>query len=155
MLTNQAVVAGRDHHSTALAKENAAYAAQIEADKKIYEAVTSAIEKGLYGEAETKLEGIMQKHPNKPLSYIYLAQLDLKQGRLGDSVHNYRLAVEMQPDFVDKKALLYQGEAITKVVKEGTDKFQREQKLKPDDKNVKQALKDVFYLQRRLAGGCE
>ena len=155
MLTNQGVVAGRQHNSAALARENAAYAAQVEADKKIFQGVASFMEKGLYSEASASLDGIMKKYPDKSLSYVYLAQLDLKQGKLGKSVHNYRKAVEMQPDYVDKKTPLYQGEEITKVVKEGMDKFEREKALKPDDKAVKRALKNVYYLQRRMAGGCE
>jgi len=41
------------------------------------------------------------------------------------------------------------------VVTEGREKFGREKSLKPKDKNVRKALEDVYYLQRRLAGGCE
>jgi tetratricopeptide (TPR) repeat protein len=135
--------------------EGVAYAAQMEADKKIYEEVVSYNEKGMYSEAMTSLKGIMETHPGKSLSYVHLARLDLKQGRLSDSIHNYRRAIDMEPDFVDEKAPLFLGQEITGVVKEGIDKLQREQKLRPKDEGIKGALKDVYYLQRRLAGGCE
>jgi hypothetical protein len=41
------------------------------------------------------------------------------------------------------------------LVTEGREKFAREKALKPEDKEIKMALEDIYYLQSRLAGGCE
>ncbi len=97
----------------------------------------------------------MKEHPEKSLSYVYLAQLYLKQGKLRDAIHGYRLAVEMEPDYVDERTPLFIGDEIKELVTEGREKFSREKALKPKDKEVRKALKDVYYLQSRLAGGCE
>jgi tetratricopeptide (TPR) repeat protein len=136
-------------------QDSAAYAARIEAEEKIYEEVASFEEQGRHGEAMTVLSGIMEKYPEKSLSYVHLARLNMSLGQLADSVKNYRRAVEMEPDYVDKKAPLFIGQEIKKVVKEGVEKLKREKKLRPKDQQIKIALKDVYYLQRRLAGGCE
>ena len=67
----------------------------------------------------------------------------------------YRRAVEMEPDYVDERTPLFIGKDLKAVVEEGREKFGREKALKPNDEDVKQTLEDVYYLQRRLAGGCE
>ena len=134
---------------------NVASAAQEALNKQIYSGVRADKEKKLYSDAMSKLQNIMKQYPRNPLSYVYLAQLELEQGRLADAVHSYRRAVEMEPDYVDKKAPGYMGEEIKTVVIEGMEKFEREKELKPKDRDVQKALKDVYYLQRRLAGGCE
>jgi tetratricopeptide (TPR) repeat protein len=101
------------------------------------------------------LRDVIDKYPERPRSYVYLAQLYLAQGKLGDAIHNYRQAVEMEPDYVDERTPLFIGDKIKDLVTEGREKFAREKALKPKDKGVKLALKDVYYLQSRLAGGCE
>jgi tetratricopeptide (TPR) repeat protein len=156
MLGNQEITKRRQHNPGTEAKEEKnSYALQMEIDKKIYQEITSFEKQGLYTEAMAKLKNIMSRYPEKSLSYIYLAQLYVKQGKLGDGFHNYRRAVEMQPDYADDKTPLFIGDKIKELITEGREKFGREKRLKPKDKNVSKALEDVYYLQSRLAGGCE
>jgi tetratricopeptide (TPR) repeat protein len=155
MMGNHELAKKREENPGLLMKDGAAYAAQIETDKKIYADVASYNKQGRHTEAMSELKNVMEKYPNKSLSYVYLARLYLDEGRLADSIHNYRRAVEMEPDYVDKKAPLFIGAEVRKVVREGVEKLQREQALRPKDKEVGEAIKDVYYLQRRLAGGCE
>jgi tetratricopeptide (TPR) repeat protein len=156
MLGNQEITKRRQHNPGTEAKEEKnSYALQMEIDKKIYQEVTSFEKQGLYTEAMAKLQHIMRRYPEKSLSYIYLAQLYVKQGKLGDGFHNYRRAVEMQPDYADGKTPLFIGDKIKELITEGREKFGREKRLKPKDKEVSKALEDVYYLQSRLAGGCE
>jgi hypothetical protein len=44
---------------------------------------------------------------------------------------------------------------IKKLVTEGRKKFGREKTLRPKDKEVRKTINDIYYLQSRLAGGCE
>jgi len=156
MLANQEILKRRRHNPGSEAKEaGGSYALQMGADKKIYEAVNALKEQGLYAEAIAKLEGIVESYPDKSLSYVYLAEVLDKQGKLGDAIHTYRRAVEMDPDYVDERTPVFIGDDIKAAVEEGREKFGREKGLKPDDEDVKRALGDVYYLQRRLAGGCE
>jgi tetratricopeptide (TPR) repeat protein len=122
---------------------------------KIYQDVISLKEQELYDEAMTKLQEVMEAYPGKAQSYVYLAQLSLKSGKLADSIHNYRLAVENDPDYMDKKTPMFIGHEVKELVKESLPKFGREKELKPNDKEVRNTLEDLYYLQRVLAGGCE
>jgi hypothetical protein len=61
----------------------------------------------------------------------------------------------MEPDYVDKRTPFFIGGKIKELVKEGLEKFGREKALRPKDKEVRRILKDLYYLQSRLAGGCE
>jgi len=156
MLANHEIIKRRhDNPGTEAKNEKSSYALQMETDKKIYQEVASYKEQGLYTEAMAKLEDIRKKYPEKPMSYVYLAQLYLEQGRLADGIHNYRRAVEMEPDYVDERTPLFIGDKIKELVIEGREKFGREKALKPEDKKVMKTLKDIYYLQSRVAGGCE
>lgn len=156
MLANQEILKRRHDNPGSEAEEaGRSYALQMEADKKLFKEVNALKEQGRYADAIAKLDDMMQSYPDKPLSYVYLAQVFVKQGKLGDAIHHYRRAVEMDPDYVDERTPLFIGDDIKAVVEEGREKFGREKALKPDDEDVKRALGDVYYLQRRLAGGCE
>jgi tetratricopeptide (TPR) repeat protein len=156
MLANHEIIKRRhDNPGTEVKNEKSSYALQMETDKRMYQEIASYKEQGLYTEAMAKLEYIRKKNPEKPMSYVYLAQLYLEQGRLADGIHNYRRAVEMEPDYVDERTPLFIGDEIKEVVEEGREKFGREKALKPEDKEVRKALKDIYYLQSRIAGGCE
>ena len=156
MLANQEIVKRRQENPGVVAKEEkGSYILQMEIDKKLYQEVTSYKKQGLHTKAMAKLKDIMKRYPEKSLSYVYLAQLYLEQGELADSIHNYRRAVEMEPDYVDERTPLFIGDKIKELVTEGREKLGREKALKPKDREVRKALKDVYYLQSRLAGGCE
>ena len=156
MLANHQIVKSRHNNPGVVAKEEkSSYSLQMEIDNKIYQEFVSYKKQGLHAEAMAELIDIVKKYPAKPMSYVYMAQLYLKQGNLGDSIHNYRRAVEMEPDYVDQRTPLFIGDEIKELVEEGREKFGREKALKPKDNVVKKALQDVYYLQSRLAGGCE
>ena len=156
MLANQEMVKRRkDNPGVPTEEKKNPYALQEEINKKIYAEISSYGEQGLYGEAIAKLQDIVNMHPENPLSYVYLARFHLKEGSLGESIRNYRRAVEMEPDYVDERTPLFIGDEIGELVIEGREKFGREKALKPKDKEVRRTLKDVYYVQSRLAGGCE
>ena len=156
MLANQEIIKRRLGLDEAAAAERALYyAEQMALNAKIYQDVISLKEQELYDDAMTKLQEVMKAYPGKAQSYVYLAQLSLESGKLADSIHNYRLAVENDPDYMDKKTPMFIGHEVKELVKESLPKFGREKKLKPKDKEVRNTLEDLYYLQRVLAGGCE
>ena len=156
MLANQELMKrGQDNPGEEAKGKESSYALQMEEDNRLFKEVRASEEQGLYQEAMAQVKDIMKDYPEKSLPSVYLARLHFKQGELGESIINYRLAVEMEPDYVDERTPLFIGDEIKEIVEEGREKFGREKALKPEDKEVREALKDIYYLQSRLAGGCE
>ena len=156
MLANQALMQREEENPGEEAKGGkSSYALQMEEDNKLFKEVRAFQEQGDYQEAMAQAKDIMKSYPKKSMPYVYLARLHFKQGELRETIINYRLAVEMEPDYVDERTPLFLGEEIKQIVEEGREKFGREKVLKPEDSQVRNTLKDIYYLQSRLAGGCE
>jgi len=156
MLANQKLTQrGQNNPGEEAKAEQSSYAVQMEEDDRLFKEVRALAEQGLYQEAIAQVIAIMKDYPEKSTSYLYLAQLHFEQGKLGESITHYRQAVEMEPDYVDERTPLFIGGEIKQIVEEGRVKFGREKELKPEDKQVRSTLKDIYYLQSRLAGGCE
>jgi predicted Zn-dependent protease len=133
-----------------------AYREQIARDTVLYAVVVQSIQEKNFKQAEKLLLEIETSHPDNSQSLIYRAKLQYAQGQIANAIHNYRLAVNNTPDYVDKKTPLYIGNIIMDVISsEARSKLLREKELKPGDKSISIALEDIYYLQRRIAGGCE
>lgn len=131
------------------------YDQRIAQDTETYKEVTQLVSEKQYSDALKKLEEVKTAHPENPLSSVYMAQIQYGQGKIASAVHSYRVAVDKEPDYIDKKTPLYIGDKIMALISEARSKLKREQKLKPGDKTISLALEDVYYLERRIAGGCE
>jgi len=131
------------------------YEERIAKDTEIYSDFVILLKEKQYSAAKEKLKEIKAAHPKNPLSSVYLAQLQYEQGQIASAIHSYRLAVDSEPDYVDKKTPLFIGDKIMNLITEARSKLSRENKLRPGDKAISLALEDVYYLQRRIAGGCE
>lgn len=131
------------------------YEQRIARDKEIYSEVIRLQDQKQFAQAMEKLQEIITAHPENPLSFVYQAQLQDNQGQIAAAIHSYRIAVDNEPDYVDKKTPLFIGDKIMDMITEARGKLNREKELKPGDKSINLALEDVYYLQRRIAGGCE
>jgi tetratricopeptide (TPR) repeat protein len=97
---------------------------------------------------------IIAVNSRESFGYMYLARGYKLKNDYSAALTNYRKAVELNPDFVDKKS----PDKIGK-----TDLIPLVQKAiflsrKPAFKkiaNYKTTMKNLYFMQRRLAGGCE
>jgi len=97
---------------------------------------------------------IITVDPKESFGYMYLGHgYRLKEDYPG-SLANYRKAIEMNPDFVDKTSPNKIGKKYLKPLVRKVVVLARSTEFKqvPD---YKTALKNLYYLQRRMAGGCE
>ena len=124
-------------------------------DDTIFIDVETLQAKGLYSEALVTLEEIMKEHPRMSMSSVHLARINVKMGHVAKAIAEYRKAVEMDPDYVDKKASRFIGPEIKKFTTQSKLVIEKQLAENPDNKETKRALKNIYYLQRRLAGGCE
>ena len=122
---------------------------------RIYAEVIRLQEAGDYQDALDKLEELSRSSGNSAWGYILEARLENKIGHLARAIHAYRRAVEKDPDYVDKNTPLFAGSEIMDIITLSRGKLNRERKLRPGDQTIKTAINDIYYLQRRIAGGCE
>ena len=132
-----------------------AYREEVARDTALFRDVRLLREQGKTRQARARLQEIIQAHPGIPYGYVARARLDLAEGSLTGAITNFRRAIDARPEYVDRKTPLFIGKEIQALVTEALGKLPRERKLKPDDKEIAMALRNVYYLQRRLAGGCE
>lgn len=132
-----------------------AYRELIARNTVLYAGVEQSIQEKKYEQAEKQLLEIETSNPDNSQSLIYRAKMQFAQGQIAKAIHNYRLAVNETPDYVDKKTPLFIGNKIMDIISEARSMLLREKKLKPGDKSISIALEDIYYLQRRIAGGCE
>ncbi len=83
------------------------------------------------------------------------AEIFTEKGNLVNALSMYRHAIEMEPDLVDNKTPLFIGDSVMDLITVARGKLNREKKLKPNDATLTIALDNIYYLQRRIAGGCE
>lgn len=131
------------------------YQEQMARDAILYKAVSVAKSEGRSDDAMRLLDEIIKSHPSNPQSYVLKAELYGKSGELTKSIMMYRVSVEMEPDLIDNKTPIFIGDSVMDVITIARGKLNRERKLKPNDKTIATALEDIYYLQRRIAGGCE
>ena len=157
MLIQQGTAAHQDEGTAVSRKEQAEemYRQRLERDKKIYQDVEKFFAQKQYPAALGALQKVQEEHPDNPRSLIYQARLQYDTGKMVDAISSYRQAVESEPDFIDKKTPLFIGKVIMHDLTASKEKLVREKRLRPKDKEIKKALDELLYLQRRVAGGCE
>jgi len=157
MLVQHGIEAGTTGKSSGNSEEalRKLYQQRMERDKKIYQGVETLFEKKQYAAAMDKLKEIRSMYPDNPLSLLYQARLQYNLGMLVESVASYRLAIDAEPDYIDRKSPLFAGKRIKRHVEEAKEKLRRELRLKPNEAKIRQTLDELLYLQRRIAGGCE
>jgi len=128
---------------------------EVAKNATIYAEVVTLKQQKQFEKALDKLKDIRKAHPNNVQSDIYEAQLQYGLGNVTAALHSYRVAIDKEPNYVDKSTPFYVGDKITDLVNESRSKLHREKKLKPNDKTILVALDDAYYLERRAAGGCE
>ena len=106
-----------------------------------------------YPQAIAAAQEIIRQDPKESFAYVYLARALLAQGDLAQSLRNYSLGVKLNPDFVDKKSTDKIGPELKALVRTAVIESKKpEFEQQPD---YKKSIKALYYLQRRLAGGCE
>ena len=126
-----------------------------EADQKLYKMVFEQEDKGDIKRALVEIDKIINSQPDHAQSWVYQARLYKKQAILSKSSHSYRMALEADSKFLHKQYYLFIADEVMELILSAIPKFKREKKLKPNDTDVKRTLRDLYYLRRKVAGGCE
>jgi tetratricopeptide (TPR) repeat protein len=104
--------------------------------------------------AELLARELLQKYPYDGQPHMVMADILMRKQEPVKAVFEYREAIDINPDFLDKKTPLFQGKKIKAAVTEALTEIDRKIRLAPDDESLKKERKTIYYLQRRIAGSC-
>lgn len=151
---------GQESDSSAAAVDKAleqqiAYQARIDFLRKLYKPVDDLRTTGQDSEALLKLDELARHYPQEAHGEILKAEILLKRGVVKEAIDHYVRAVRLNGDYVDKSSPLSRRTGINALVDSQLPEFSRKARTNPQNLTLQNALTGLYYLQGRLAGGCE
>ena len=116
--------------------------------------IRDLLEGGNLSGAETLTRELIKEYPLEGDPRVLMGDIFMRKHEPIMAVLEYKEAIDKNPDYLDRKTPVFQGKKMEVAVKEALAEIERNIKKNPDDATMKQYRKGVYYLQRRLAGGC-
>jgi len=154
-LTLLFVLRGNDVQSGSLSAESRIekriYSPDLEKKVKV---ANDLLTSNNFEKAEQLINGLISEYPYDGQPYILLGDLHLYRQNIMQAMLAYKEAVSYNPDFLDKKAPLFQGKKIKNTVKEARVYLEEQLARNPGDHQLKEYKKSIYYMLRKIAGSC-
>lgn len=132
-----------------------AYQSRVALIRELYGPVETLVKAGQDQAALLKLTEIEKTYPGEAHGQMLKGEIQARLGALDEAVASYAAGVKLRGDYVDKKNPLSRRTEIGRVVESGLRTVSARQAANPDNRTAKATKKQLYYLQSRLAGGCE
>ena len=106
------------------------------------------------GKAEVLIQELIQKYPYDGEPHMMMGNILMRKQEPIRAMREYKEAVDLNPDYLDKKASLYQGKKLKTAAKEAMEEIEKRIQQTPGDKSLRSERKTIYYLQGKIAGGC-
>jgi len=120
-----------------------------------YDKARALFDAGQFAQAVSELGKLAGAYPAQPDVHALMGQAYSSLNDYPNAMKEYRTALQMEPEYVDKKSGRFIGKRIKATVKEGMALAKDGLAKDKDDAASRAALSDAYYLERMLAGGCE
>lgn len=117
-------------------------------------AARNLIESGNLGEAEALIRELQRKFPYQGEPHMLMGDLRMRRQQPVPAMEEYKSAIELDPDYLDKKTPRFQGKKLKVAVGEALSEIERHLAQKPGDAALKRQKKVIYYLYRKIAGSC-
>ncbi|RJQ45879.1 MAG: hypothetical protein C4538_07835 [Nitrospiraceae bacterium] len=128
-------------------------AANGEIESKV-RVIKNFIETNNLDKAGMLTQELIQKYPYEGEPRMMMGDIFMRRQQPIKAVPEYKEAVDLNPDFLDKKTALFQGKKLKVVVGEALSEIEKAMRLNPGDESMKNEKKNIYYLQRKIAGSC-
>lgn len=118
------------------------------------ELIKDLIEAGTLDKAEAMTLALVQKYPFEGGPRMLMGDIFMRRQEPLKAMPEYRQAVYLNPDYLDRKTALFQGKKLKVAVSEALSGIEKAMHLNPDDASIISSRKDAYYLQRKIAGSC-
>ena len=105
-------------------------------------------------QAEKLLAELISSYPFEAIPYFLKGDVSLYRQDPVAAMAQYRQAVDLNPDFLDKKSPLFQGKKIKKTVEEARMIIEKGLATNPGDQTMLASRKEYYYMLRKIAGSC-
>jgi len=112
------------------------------------------IEGGNLARAESLVQELKQKHRYEGELAMLMGDLFMRKQEPVRAMYEYKEAIELNPDYLDKKTPLFQGKKMKVAVGEALAEIENRLRKNPGDEALKREKKVIYYLYRRIAGSC-
>ena len=116
--------------------------------------IKNFIETNNFDKAETRIQDLMQKYPHEGEPHMMMGDIFMRKQEPLKAMPEYKEAVDINPDYLDKKTALFQGKKLKVAVGEALAALEKAIRLNPGDNSMKNEKKSIYYLQRKIAGSC-
>jgi len=118
-------------------------------------AAKALLDAGQVKESVDTLAALEKEYPADPEAHALLGQAYAKLEDYPHCMSEFKAALAMDPDYVDKKSEKFIGKRIKTAVRDGMAEAKASLAKNPADPAARAELSDAYYLEKMLAGGCE
>lgn len=120
-----------------------------------YGAVVSMRDRGELQSALLKLEELERELPGEAHGALLRGEILQRMGLIERAIASLALAVRGNGDYIDPASPLNQRDLIAVAAEQAIPLLRDRLRGQPDDQQAAATLRSAYYLQSRLAGGCE
>ncbi len=116
--------------------------------------IRNLIEAGSLAQAEGLVRELKQRYPYEGELSMLLGDVFMRKQDPVAAMHQYKEAIDLNPDYLDKKTPLFQGKKLKVAVGEAQAEIDRQLRQHPGDEALKSEKKMIYLLYRKIAGSC-
>jgi len=97
---------------------------------------------------------ILAAYPFEGIPHMLLGDIKLRRQDIIGAAIEYRKAIDLNPDFLDKKADEFQGKKIKKTVEESLTEIEAAIQNGDSSLEMREKRNIMYYMLRKIAGSC-
>jgi len=131
------------------------YQSRVALIRELYHPVETLLQAGQDQSALLKLAEIEKTYPGEAHGQMLKGGVQARLGAIDEAAESYATGVKLRGDYVDKENPLSRRDEISRFVESGLQTVSLRLAANPDNRTAQATMKQLYYLQSRLAGGCE
>lgn len=129
------------------------YVINPELDNKIQMA-KNLMEQDNLEKTELLVNSLVGEFPYEGKLYMLKGDILMRRQQPIAAMYEYKEAISLNPDFLDKKTKLFQGKKIKITVEEAMTVIDSGLNQNPDNSQLKEDREAVYFMKRKIAGSC-
>lgn len=124
-----------------------------ELDSKI-QATKTLLSQDNLEKSEALVNALLKESPYEGELFMLKGDILVRRQQPIAAMYEYKEAIQLNPDFLDKKTSQFQGRKIKNTVEEAMTAIETGLQKTPGDGKLKNDQKTLYFMKRKLAGSC-